>query len=110
MDTRHELTISRYGKYSQIGSTSYDTSQLTDVLSAVVESGAVFIPSIMPTGVTFSQIDSGLATQIAAVLEKFTSQGVEVWLRFAHEVNYYVTKGSGSDGAAEYEGGSEWLF
>lgn len=73
-------------------------------MSDVVSSGAVFVPAVMPTGVTFSQIDSTVAQQIATVLEKFTSQGVEVWLRFAHEVNYYVQAG-GSNGEPEYPGG-----
>lgn len=77
-------------------------------MSDVVASGAVFIPAVMPTGVTFSEINASVAQQIASVLEQFTSQGVEVWLRFAHEVNYYVmpdTNGAGN--GPEYPGGSK---
>ncbi|CAF9943385.1 MAG: hypothetical protein ALECFALPRED_000257 [Alectoria fallacina] len=103
-------TASTYGRYSQInGSEPYDGYQLLQVMSDVVSSGAVFVPAVMPTGVTFSQIDSTVAQQIATVLEKFTSQGVEVWLRFAHEVNYYVQAG-GSNGEPEYPGGSQADF
>ena len=76
-------------------------------MSDVVSSGAVFIPAIMPTGLTFSQITPAIANDIASVLNQFTSQGVEVWLRFAHEVNYYVTQGSGPNGGPEYPGGSK---
>ena len=72
----------------------------------VVASGAVFVPSVMPTGLKFSDISPDIAGDIANVLNEFTSQGVEVWLRFAHEVNYYVTEGSASNGGPEYLGGS----
>lgn len=77
-------------------------------MSDVVTSGAVFIPAIMPTGVRFCDINETVAQQIASVLNQFTSQGVEVWLRFAHEVNYYVlpdTNGTGN--GPEYPGGSK---
>ena len=77
-------------------------------MSDVVASGAVFVPAIMPTGIKFSQITPTVAQQIATVLNKFTSQGVEVWLRFAHEVNYYTTKNSGgANGGPFYPGGSK---
>lgn len=77
-------------------------------MSDVVASGAVFVPAIMPTGVRFRDIDQTVGAQIASVLGRFTSQGVEVWLRFAHEVNYYVlpdTDGAGN--GSEYPGGSK---
>ena len=73
----------------------------------VVSSGAVFIPAIISTRLTFSQITPAIANDIANVLNQFTSQGVEVWLRFAHKVNYYVTQGSGPNGEPEYPGGSK---
>ena len=77
-------------------------------MSDVVASGAVFIPAIMPTGVRFSDINETVGQQIASVLNQFTSQGVEVWLRFAHEVNYYVMPDTNSAGnGPEYAGGSE---
>lgn len=91
-----------YGWYSQIKSTQYDDSQLTQVMSDLKSSGAVFIASVMPTGVAFSDVDSNLAQQIATSMKKFTDQGIEVWLRFAHEVNYYVTDGT-------YKGGCKLL-
>lgn len=102
---------STYGRYSQItSSSSYSGDQLLSVMSDVVSSGAVFIPAIMPTGLTFSQITPAIANDIAGVLNQFTSQGVEVWLRFAHEVNYYVTQGSGPNGGPEYPGGTQAQF
>ncbi|KAF6241890.1 hypothetical protein HO173_000602 [Letharia columbiana] len=97
---------STYGRYSQISSVPYTGDQLTSVMSDVVASGAVFIPAIMPTGLKFADISTDVANQIASVLEKFTSQGVEVWLRFAHEVNYYVTQASGPT----YPGGTQAEF
>ena len=77
-------------------------------MSDVVASGAVFVPAIMPTGLKFSDINESVGQQIASILNQFTSQAVEVWLRFAHEVNYYVlpdTNGAGN--ASEYPGGSK---
>ncbi|KAL9611135.1 MAG: hypothetical protein Q9167_004215 [Letrouitia subvulpina] len=80
-------------------------------MSDVVASGAVFVPAIMPTGIKFSQITPTVAQQIAAVLNNFTSQGVEVWLRFAHEVNYYTTENSGgANGGPFYPGGTPAEF
>jgi len=80
---------STYGWYSQITSSTYDGSQLLEVLSDVVSSGAVFQPAIMPY-IPFSQVTPSVASQVASVLEQFTAKGVEVWLRFGHEMNYYV--------------------
>jgi hypothetical protein len=81
---------STYGWYSQISSSSsYSGSQLLEVLDDVVSSGAIFQPAIMPT-VGFSGITPSIASQVASVLEQFTEKGVEVWLRFGHEMNYYV--------------------
>ena len=57
----------------------------------------------MPTGVRFSDINETVAQQIASVLNQFTSQGVEVWLRFAQDVNFYVLPDTGP----EYTGGSK---
>jgi hypothetical protein len=81
---------STYGYYSQITSSTYDGHQLLDVLSDVVSSGAVFQPAIMPK-IPFSKITTGIASDIANVLAKFTSQNVEVWLRFGHEMNWYAS-------------------
>lgn len=43
----------------------------------------------MPT-IPLSEVTSSVASQVASVLEQFTGRGVEVWLRFGHEMNYYV--------------------
>ncbi|KAL9086539.1 MAG: hypothetical protein Q9159_004129 [Coniocarpon cinnabarinum] len=90
-----------YGWYSQITSTTYDDSQLTEIQDDLVASGAVFIPAVMPTKVKFNQINDDLAQQIAKSMQTFTDQGVEVWLRFAHEMNYYVTDGTYAGGSPE---------
>ena len=92
------------GHFSHItSSTSYDGSDLTSKMADIVSSGAVLQAAIQPTGVTFAQVDANLAAQIAAVLQKFTDQGVQVWLRFAHEANWYVDN---PVGAPLYPGGS----
>jgi hypothetical protein len=84
---------STYGWYSQITSSNYDDSQLTGRMDDVVSSGAVFQPSVMPS-IAFNEVTSDVATQVATSMKKFTDQGVEVWLRFAHEMNWYVQDGT----------------
>ena len=62
-------------------------------MSDVISSGAVFQPAIMPTGLSFSEVTSDIANDIAKVVRQYTDRGIEVWLRFAHEMNYYATTG-----------------
>ncbi|KAF5879177.1 putative glycoside hydrolase family 26 protein [Botrytis fragariae] len=92
---------STYGWYAQISSSTFTGSQLLQCLDDVVASGAVFQPAVMPT-IPFSQVTSSVASQVAGVLEQFTAKGVEVWLRFGHEMNYYVTDGIYHGTAAEF--------
>ncbi|KAI0379243.1 glycoside hydrolase superfamily [Hypomontagnella monticulosa] len=83
---------STYGLYSQITSNSgYDPSQLTGRMADIKASGAVLVAHVMPTGLKLSEVDVKIAGDIANMVKQFTSQGVEVWLRFAHEVNWYTT-------------------
>lgn len=63
-------------------------------MSDIIASGAVFVPAIMPIGLDFRQIDDKIAAQIASTVSKFTSKGVVVFLRFAHEMNYYSSVGT----------------
>ena len=44
----------RYGENFQITQLPYDRSQLLKALEDVVESGAVFVPTVMPNNVPFS--------------------------------------------------------
>lgn len=78
-----------FGQYSQITSTTYDDSQLTQVSADDIQ-GAIFIASVQPW-IPFTQIDSNVASQVAASMKKFTDQGIEVYLRFGHEMNWYAT-------------------
>jgi hypothetical protein len=56
--------------------------------------GSIFQPAVMPTkGWTGLTADNNpQALSIATIMEKFTDEGIEVWLRFAHEVNWYQCK------------------
>jgi len=92
-----------YGLYSQITSTTYDASQLTSRISDIKNSGGVLQAAVMPTKVKFNQVNSDLAGQVCKAMKTFTDEGITVWLRFAHEFNYYVTDGT-------YEGGSQQEF
>ncbi|KAL2827424.1 glycoside hydrolase [Aspergillus cavernicola] len=65
----------------------------------IISSGAVLIASLMPT-VNWTDITPSLCESVASFFESsFSSEGVTVWLRFAHEMNYYAAVG-------QYPGGS----
>ncbi|CAF9932347.1 MAG: hypothetical protein HETSPECPRED_008335 [Heterodermia speciosa] len=78
-----------FGQYSQITSSTYDDSQLTQVTTSDLQ-GAILIASVQPW-IPFTEVDSNVASQVAASMKKFTDQGVEVYLRFGHEMNWYAT-------------------
>ncbi|BGP58605.1 hypothetical protein JCM8202v2_006274 [Rhodotorula sphaerocarpa] len=91
------IETSFYGWYAQLpASGDWDGSQLLSQLDDLKACNCIFQPAVMPTkgwaGLTSS--DNSQAKAIAAVMKKFTDEGIEVWLRFAHEVNYYVTDGT----------------
>lgn len=98
-------TCSRYNVYSQIKSDnvesgSYDGNDQYDT-EDIISSGAVLIASLMPT-VDWTDVTPGLCQSIANYFKNtFTSQGVTVWLRYAHEMNYYADSGT-------YPGGSKF--
>ncbi|KAJ4349407.1 uncharacterized protein N0V89_008022 [Didymosphaeria variabile] len=84
---------STYGWYAQITSSGFDGSQLLAVKEDIVASGAVFVASVMPS-VNFNQVTPDIANQVASVMKQFTDAGVTVWLRYAHEMNWYATDGT----------------
>ncbi|KAF2439339.1 glycoside hydrolase family 26 protein [Karstenula rhodostoma CBS 690.94] len=92
---------STYGWYAQITSSGFDGSQLLAVKDDIVASGAVFVASVMPS-VNFNQITPDIASQVAAVMKQFTDAGVTVWLRYAHEMNWYVSDGTYHGTAADF--------
>ena len=82
---------STYGLYSHLDSDNYTGYELFEEFDDVIRSGAVFIPAVMPVlSQGFSGITPQVAAQVALVMRSFTDQGVVVWLRFAHEMNWYV--------------------
>lgn len=86
------LTENSYGYNPQISGLPYIGEQFDSIKGDIVQSGTVFIPVIMPTKFKFLDITSIVADQI--VLERFTSQGIELWLRSAHEMNWYARQGA----------------
>jgi Glycosyl hydrolase family 26 len=83
---------SLYGAYSQVFSpTRYEDSQITRLprFQDIVNSEAVLVAAIMPR-IGFDQFSIELCAQIATTMRTFTDSGVHVWLRFAHEMNWYV--------------------
>ena len=85
------------GKYAQIftgGAYTDVNHQLLGYLSDISTPGqTIFVASVMPT-IPMAQIDAAVADGVAKVLSQFTDKGIEVWLRYAHEMNYYTTAGS----------------
>ncbi|KUJ15821.1 glycoside hydrolase [Mollisia scopiformis] len=93
-----QLTSANVNSGSYNGNDQYPTSD-------IIQSGAVLIASLMPT-INWTDVTPGLCESVAEFFKNtFTSKGVTVWLRFAHEVNWYVVKGSGNNGNPEYPGG-----
>jgi hypothetical protein len=82
---------STYGMYSYLDSENYSGYELLEEYDDVISSGAVFIPSVMPVLASgFSGVTPEVASQVAAVMREFTDKGAVVWLRFVHEMNWYV--------------------
>lgn len=97
-----------YGWYAQAHSgTPFDGSQLLAVIDDVKACNCVFQPAVMPIGgwQGLTSQDNSQAVAIAQVMKKFTDEGIPVWLRFAHEMNYYQTDGTYQGTAADFKAG-----
>ena len=84
------------GEYAQItqqGEYSDSSMQLTPSISQLTGGKTIFVASVMPS-IPLSQVDSTVAGGVANVLKQFTDKNIEVYLRFAHEMNWYVTDGT----------------
>ncbi|KUJ23677.1 glycoside hydrolase [Mollisia scopiformis] len=88
---------STMGIYSQVTSADeFDDYQFTEPsrLRDIISSKAVLIATIMPL-IPFETFTPALCAQIASSMRKLTDEGVFVWLRFAHEMNWYSRDGDG---------------
>lgn len=90
-----------YGDYSKINDASYDGSDIT--YKAANAEGAIMVPSVMPVGVTWSEVTTSLAEKIGTAVKAFTGQGITTYLRFAHEMNCYAKPGCASPAYPGYE-------
>ena len=84
------------GYYAQITSSSWDGSQLTSKINEAKAGGApypIFVASVMPY-VKMSEVPSA-APSITKVMNQLTDAGFTVWLRFAHEMNWYDSAAGG---------------
>ncbi|SGY60910.1 BQ5605_C007g04502 [Microbotryum silenes-dioicae] len=98
---------SAQGWYAQAQSgTLFDGNQLLWRMDQI-KTGGVFQPAVMPTGGWWglTASDNRQAVAICKVMKKFTDQGIEVWLRFAHEVNYYQEDGTYQGDASDFKAG-----
>ncbi|GAA5967988.1 hypothetical protein JCM3765_005568 [Sporobolomyces pararoseus] len=89
-------TSAAQGWYAQAhAGTLFDGSQFKWRKDQIIKAG-VFQPAVMPIGgwwgLTYSNNQQAVA--ICNVMKEYTDLGVEVWLRFAHEVNYYQSDGT----------------
>lgn len=95
------------GYYAHISSADWDGSQFTGKVAEVkasVPSGKpypIFVASMMPD-IPFSQVPA-MVDKVTTVMQELTSQGLTVWLRFAHEMNWYVTDGTYTGTSAEFQ-------
>jgi hypothetical protein len=105
-EINHKLSAisSTYGMYSHITSQNYDGYELLEELYDIIESKAIFVASVMPVlQAGFNAITPDVASQIAAVMREFTDRGVIVWLRYGHEMNWYVDPVSSPQFSLLYE-------
>lgn len=90
------------GYYGQTGLSGWnDGAQITDNIADAQSGGKpypIFIASVMPQGTPFSQFTKGstVVTSIANAMTKLTAAGLTVWLRFAHEMNWYDSDKGGN--------------
>ena len=92
------------GYYAHITSSTWDGSELTSQVAQVKAGGApypIMIASVQPY-IDFSAVPA-MASQFTTVMNELTSQGLTVWLRFAHEMNYYDSSAAGY----QYKGTSQ---
>lgn len=104
LDKKHAY----FGQYAQAQSGStFDGSQLLQVMDDLKASGAIFQPAVMPTGgwQGLTASDNSQAVNICNVMKQFTDEGIDVWLRFAHEVNWYQTDGTYTGTASDFKAG-----
>ena len=93
------------GEYAQIteaGPYTDSSDQLLPSLTQITGGKTIFVASLMPS-IALSSIDSTVAGGVANVMKQFTDKGIEVWLRFAHEMNWYVTDGTYKGNAADFQ-------
>ena len=90
------------GYYGQTGLSGWkDGAQITDNIADAQSGGKpypIFIASVMPQGTPFGQFTEGSAvvTSIANAMTKLTGAGLTVFLRFAHEMNWYDSDQGGN--------------
>ncbi|ORY47092.1 glycoside hydrolase superfamily [Leucosporidium creatinivorum] len=103
------IKSSYYGWYAQLPAdgADWDGSQLLNVMDDIKACGCIFQPAVMPTkGWTGLTADNNAqALSIATIMKKFTDEGIEVWLRFAHEVNWYQSDGTYQGDADDFKAG-----
>ncbi|PWN32426.1 uncharacterized protein FA14DRAFT_125500 [Meira miltonrushii] len=81
-----------FGWYAQVyPGLPFKGEQLLKIKDDVIKSGAIFEIAIMPLRSYdgFTAQDPSQAIAVAKVLQQFTQAGVQVRLRFGHEMNYY---------------------
>ncbi len=84
------------GYYAHITGSTWDGSELTSQVAEIKAGGApypILIASVQPY-IEFSAVPA-MASQFTTVMNELTSQGLTVWLRFAHEMNYYDSAAAG---------------
>ena len=97
------------GYYGQTGLSGWnDGAQITDNIADAQSGGKpypIFIASVMPQGTPFDQFTEGsdVVKSIANAMTKLTAAGLTVFLRFAHEMNWYDS----AEGGNIYTGSAE---
>ncbi|GAA6005909.1 hypothetical protein JCM11491_004057 [Sporobolomyces phaffii] len=97
-----------YGWYAQLPeSEPWDGAQLLYQMDDIKACNCIFQPAVMLTrgwkGLT--KDDNFQALAIAKVMKIFTDEGIDVQLRFAHEINWYQEDGTYKGDANDFKEG-----
>ncbi|SCV71434.1 BQ2448_3022 [Microbotryum intermedium] len=100
--------VSAQGYYAQVfAGRHFDGWQLLSKMDQIVRNGGVFQASVMPIGgwAGLTWKDNRQAVAICNVMKRFTDKNVEVWLRFAHEANWYQRDGTYEGSVRDFKEG-----
>lgn len=76
---------------------------LTTTLNDIKKSGAIAVLSVQPLNFPLGLVTSDVASRLAEIIKRYTDEGITVYVRFAHEFNFYTQHGEYIGGPSEFK-------